>query len=375
MPSFATTIFLAFICLDSMAQKSNLSLEKLGLKHLQSQLSYIPAKSFTSRSYTGSDSVSFYGPRVVSVPGFYISKTEVSNKEYREFTQYVKDSIAHTLLKHFKNGTNNIDWSKPIDWNDDHLEPMMVSPEDRIYGSKDVDAGKIIFEIDFFGQKENISIYPDTLVWIKDFAYSYNEQLAKRYFLHSSYNDYPVVGISLKQAMAFCQWKTDQINQGMYQSGKEYETIVRLPSGNEWESAAFDLNKTRSLLLKDKKEYNCNFGPINDRGMVLKGFRDDGYFYTAPVKSYSAGPFGIYDMKGNVAEWTSTTRDEIMNVEVKPEKQKTSFIVKGGGWNSTPFYLQAGVCQFFPVDAAHSFVGFRYVVHIEKNNRQQNKQD
>jgi formylglycine-generating enzyme len=149
-------------------------------------------------------------------------------------------------------------------------------------------------------------------------------------------------------------------------SDKGYEVTVRLPSGNEWESAAFDLNETRSLYLKDKKEYNCNFGPINDRGMLLKGFKDDGYFYTAPAKSYPAGPFGIYDMKGNVSEWTSTSRDEIAGVEIKPDKQKSSFVVKGGGWNSTPFYLQAGICQFFPVDAAHSFVGFRYVVHIKK---------
>jgi formylglycine-generating enzyme required for sulfatase activity len=71
-------------------------------------------------------------------------------------------------------------------------------------------------------------------------------------------------------------------------------------------------------------------------------------------------------MKGNVSEWTSTSRDEIAGVEIKPDKQKSSFVVKGGGWNSTPFYLQAGICQFFPVDAAHSFVGFRYVVHIKK---------
>ena len=45
---------------------------------------------------------------------------------------------------------------------------------------------------------------------------------------------------------------------------------------------------------------------------------------------------------------------------------KQSYIVKGGGWDSNPFYLQTGVCQFFPADAAHSFVGFRYVVYVTK---------
>ena len=144
------------------------------------------------------------------------------------------------------------------------------------------------------------------------------------------------------------------------------EVVVKLPSNSEWQSAALEKNDSASLF-SVSKPYSCNFGTINDRdGLALKGFKDDGYFYTAPVKSFPAGPNGLYDMKGNIAEWTLTAREEIMNAEMKPEKMKTVFIVKGGGWNSTPFYLQAGVCQFFLADAAHSFVGFRYVIHVEK---------
>ena len=358
----STTIFLAFVSISSFAQKS-VSLEKLGLKSLQQKLSYIPTKSFTSLSYTGSDSTSFYGPRVATVSGFYIGKTEVTNKEYREFTQYVKDSTAHVLLQHFINGSNLIDWNHKIEWSDKRLEPIMVSPDERLYGRPEIDAGKIKDEVDFFGTKEIISIYPDTLVWIKDFTYSYNEPLAKKYFSHPSFNNYPVVGISLKQAMAFCQWKTSQLQQHLT-SG--YEIKIRLPGSNEWESAAFDIDETRSLFSKDKK-YNCNFGQITGQaGFMEKDYKDDGYFYTAPVKNYPAGPFGLYDMKGNVAEWTSTSRDDIAGIEMKTEQEKKSFIVKGGGWNSTPFYLQAGVCQFFPVDEVHSFTGFRYVVYVTK---------
>lgn len=373
MPKSTTTFFLAFISLGSVAQKTGLTLEKLGLKNLQQHMSYIPAKSFNSLVYTGKDSVSTYGPRTSSVPGFYISQTEVTNKEYREFVHYVRDSIAHGLLQHFHKGNNTIDWVQKIDWKDDRLDALMIPPDDRIFGRKDIDAGKIIFELDFLGRKENISIYPDTLVWILDFSYSYNEPLAKKYFAHPSYNDYPVVGVSLKQAMAFCQWKTDQANAQhpvdkpvKGKPASTIEVIVKLPTNAEWESAAIKDKDSLGLFAKNK-EYNCNFGTIADRnGFAIKDYKDDGYFYTGPVKSFPSGPHGLYDMRGNVAEWTSTSRDEIMNVEIKPEKFKTSFIVKGGGWNSTPFYLQAGVCQFFPVDAAHSFVGFRYVVYILK---------
>lgn len=246
----ATTIFSILIYITLMAQESSLPLDKLPLKNLLKQVSYVPVQSFTSLSYTGKDSVSFYGPRVASVPGFYISKTELTNREYREFTQYVKDSLAHTLLTHFRNDTHTIDWSQPIDWSDNRLEPLMVPPDDRIYGRKEISPDKIIFEIDFFGQKETISIYPDTLVWIRDFSYSYNEPLAKRYFLHPSYNDYPVLGISLKQAMAFCQWKTKQL---MNQAGGPYDVIVRLPTSNEWESAAFNLKKNKQPFLQRKE--------------------------------------------------------------------------------------------------------------------------
>lgn len=360
----ATTIFFpALISIGSFAQKSGAILEKAGLKNLQKQLGYVPTKSFTSLSYTGKDSVSFYGPKIASVSAFYISKTEVTNEEYREFTEYVKDSIAHALLQHFQNSTGNIDWNQKIDWKDSRLELMMISPDERLYGRPEIDTDEIKYEIDFFGIKENISIYPDTLVWIRDFSYSNNEPLAKRYFSHPSYNDYPVVGISLKQAMAFCQWKTDQLRQHL---ASGYEVTVRLPISNEWESAAVDIKETGSLFSKDKK-YNCNFGPItNKAGFTEKGYKDDGYFYTSPVKNYSPGPFQIYDMKGNVSEWTSTSRDDIAGMEIKADKQKASFVVKGGGWNSTPFYLQAGVCQFFNPDVANSFIGFRYVVNVTK---------
>jgi formylglycine-generating enzyme len=365
MPKSTTTIFLAFISLSSFAQKTKL--EKLGLKNLLPHVSYIPAKSFNSLVYAGKDSVSSYSPRTSSVQGFYISQTEVTNKEYREFVFYVRDSLAHSLLQHFSNGTNAIDWNGKIDWKDDRLDALMIPPEDRIFGRKEIDPLKFLYTIDFFEKKECIGIYPDTLVWLRDFSYSYNEPLAKNYFSQSSYDNYPVLGINPKQAMAFCQWKTAQINKMLNGKGASaIEVIVKLPSNAEWESAAFELKDSVSIF-DGNKGYSCNFGTITTGlGFTKKGFKDDGYFYTAPVKSFPPGPYGLYDMKGNVAEWTSTARDEIMNVEVKPDKLKSSFIVKGGGWNSTPFYLQAGVCQFFPVDAAHSFIGFRYVVHIEK---------
>jgi len=365
MPKYITNILLAFITLGSIAQKPGGSLEKLGLKNILSNISYIPPKSFTSLDYTGSDSVSFYGKRTDTVHGFYISQTEVTNREYREFVYYVRDSIVHSLLMHFQAGTSNIDWNKPIDWNDNHLEALMLAPEERIFGKKEIDPVKILFTLDFFGKKESVSIYPDTLVWIRDFTAADMEPLAQKYFSNSYYDHYPVVGISLKQAIAFCGWKTEQITQSLKgEAADSFKMVVRLPSSAEWESAAVG-EKDSAGPVPGTKKCNCNFGTMSERDVLtMKGFKDDGYFYSSPIKSFPPGINGLYDMKGNVAEWTSTAREEIMNAEIKPEKLRTSFVVKGGGWNSTPFYLQPGVCQFFAADDAHSFVGFRYVVYV-----------
>lgn len=367
--SRTTTIFcLALFSVQSMAQKYPRLLEKMGLKDLQQKMIYIPAKSFTSLAHTGSDSVSAYRSRTSTVEGFYISKTEVTNREYREFVYYVRDSIAHTLLSHFKGDGPVIDWSIAIDWRDQRLEPIMVDREYSFTGKNEPDAQKILYKLDLPGSSEVISIYPDTLAWIRDFTYSYNEPLVKRYFSHASYDDFPVVGVNQKQALAFCQWRSIRINWSVKAGmAPGMEIKLRLPNNAEWESAAFDGMDTVRLS-KKSGNYLYNFGNIVEGNRItIKTYRDDGYFYTAPVKSFPEGAYDLYDMKGNVSEWTSTPMEEVMNAEVRTGKANSIFVVKGGGWNSTPFYLQAGACQFFPAEATHSYIGFRYILRITAN--------
>ncbi len=357
MLRFTGTICMALISIHSFGQKSGKESRPPVSKKFLAGMSYIPAKTFNSLVHTGSDSVSTYRSRTVSVTGFYISKTEVTNKEYRDFVHYVRDSVAHVLLQHFLNGSVSIDWSHGIDWNDKRIDAMLTAPDERLYGKKEIDPSKLNFTIDFFGQQQEVNVYPDTLVWMKDFSYSYNEPLVKKYFSQAEFNNYPVVGINLRQAMAFCQWKSNRSGSGL---------VYRLPSNAEWEAAAIGEKNTNSVT-GASKIYPCNFGTIEERnGATLKGYKDDGYVYTAPVKSYPVMEYGLYDIQGNVSEWTATAIDEIMNVEVKEDKQKMVFIVKGGGWNSTAFYLQPGVCQFYKADIANTWTGFRYVAVVKE---------
>ena len=63
-----------------------------------------------------------------------------------------------------------------------------------------------------FIKRDVINIYPDTLTWVHDFTYSFNEPMTEKYFWHPAYDNYPVVGVNWKQARAFCIWRTQLFN-------------------------------------------------------------------------------------------------------------------------------------------------------------------
>src|SRR5688572_20735274 len=101
-------------------------------------------------------------PRRVSVPSFYIDRTEVANVHYREYLFWL---------------------NKVFDPSDPVNQPI-------------IDAA-----------------LPDTLVWRSEL--SYNEPLVEFYFRHPGFNDYPVVGVTWRQATDFALWRSDRVNEGI----------------------------------------------------------------------------------------------------------------------------------------------------------------
>jgi gliding motility-associated lipoprotein GldK len=341
--------------------------------------------------------------RQVSINGFWMDATEITNNEYRQFVWWTRDSIASKLMGYVKSvdGVDMVDWKKAatIKWGDkstvEKIDQMIVTPENRLFGKKEIDASKIIYQYEDFNLKEAakrenvgksrsqfmikypVKIYPDTLVWIRDFSYSYNEPMTKRYFSHPATGNYPVVGVNWVQATAFCQWRTHYLNSFLESKKRAQESDFRLPTEAEWEYAA---RGGRSQSMYPWGNYYLR----NKKGCLLANFKpgrgnypEDGGFYTVRADAYWPNDFGLYCMAGNVAEWTSSLYYEggynfqhDMNPDIRynakdtdPPRMKRK-VIRGGSWKDVGFFLQTSTRTYEYQDTAKSYIGFRCVIDL-----------
>jgi len=364
--------------------------------------------------------------KVVSLQSFYIDQTEITNNEYRQFTNYVRDSIAHVLIaenvdeEHYiEPGEPNqrINWRKQIRWDDednvDALESLFLPEGERFYRRKEIDTRRLMFEywwIDYkraaqkanryehtergfdgrevaweygngitdrsdFIMHEIINIYPDTLAWVHDYTYSFNTPMTQQYYWHPAYDHYPVVGVSWEQSEAFCRWRTNHMNEDNRRSrGLTIVNDFRLPTEAEWEYAARGG--------QDLAAYPWGSPYIrNARGCFLGNFKplrgnyiDDGGLHTIIVAHYWPNGFGLYDMAGNVAEWTSNSFEESaynfahdLNMdysyradESDPPALKRK-VIRGGSWKDLGYYMQTSSRTYEYQDTAKCYIGLRMV--------------
>jgi formylglycine-generating enzyme len=381
--------------------------------------------------------------RSVSVEAFWMDDTEITNSEYRQFINWVRDSIAmkmlgavdpEYLISESKNGVPLqvpvINWKNKIDWRDRDtkqvLEELYFPENERFTHRRDIDTRKLVYDyywIDFrqaarrvnsfnydlqkpaykgvvmnrkgnidsikdrssFIMHESVPVYPDTLCWIRDFSYSYNEPLTLQYFSHLSFLDYPVVGVNWNQARAFCNWRT-RLNENYRSRMNDIPAHdFRLPTESEWELASRGgrLNTKfpwGSYYTRNKQGcFQANFKPL--RGNYVADSQTS--TTTMKVGSFDPNDYGLYDMAGNVAEWTSSAYFEAgydLANDLNPEVDYTAHpddppvmkrkVTRGGSWKDAEYFIRSSTRSYEYLDTTKSYIGFRCVRSSFKNELQ-----
>lgn len=189
------------------------------------------------------------------------------------------------------------------------------------------------------------------------------EKYLERDYADNPANDsYPVVAISWADAQDFCQWD----------GGK------RLPTEAEWERAARGaedyfypwLYRPSGTLAQDVFGSTVPLANFCDNGCPMENWDDtrlsDGWIGPSPVGSYPSGPYGLYDMAGNVTEWIQDVyaADYYANSPLQNPVNEAPGpwrITRGGGWNNGIYAISALARSAQEPNDPKAFIGFRCV--------------
>jgi len=310
---------------------------------------YVPAGTFhmgQADQDVPASNISFN--KQVTLGSFFMDDTEITNNEYRQFVFY-----------------------------------FTIDGNTSLPGSVAAEAAVQTVSLDEFMEK----YYPDTMVFVKDFAHHYGDPLMEYYWSHPAFDDFPVVGVDWESANFFCQWRSAYLNDYRVNVLNEFAMPkFRLPTEAEWEYAARGG--------RDLAKYPWGNPYIrNAKGCMLANFKpgrgnyyDDGFAYTSPIQSYFANDYGIYDVSGNVSEWVlddfnaaavATVWDlnpKYIDPKADPRNQGTTLydskslfdpnynarkVIRGGSWKDVAYFLETGTRTFEFKDSTRAYIGFR----------------
>ncbi|WP_179467685.1 formylglycine-generating enzyme family protein [Chryseobacterium sp. H1D6B] len=285
--------------------------------------------------------------RDLKIEGFWMDEHPVTNAEFRRFVQatgYITTA------------------EKPINWEElkKQLPKNTPKPDDAL-----LQPGALVFTPP--AQAVNLQDMSGWWTWTKGASWSHPEGPDDTI---EGKDNYPVVQVSWEDAKAYAEW-----------AGK------RLPTEAEWEYAARGGSKgTRYYWGNDFKKdgkfmvntFTGNF-PYNNTG-------EDGFKLLAPIKSFPANGYGLYDMAGNVWNWTVDVYIEDNHAEkayschtsngsqnpLNALPSEVRRVTKGGS-----FLCNADYCESYrpsarrgtPYDTGMEHIGFRCVKSVAKNNK------
>ena len=366
--------------------------------------------------------------RTMQVSSFFMDETEITNNEYRQFVYWVMDSITRKKLGEagvegylieedqygepldppILNKKKKIDMSNPE--TREAMNELYVAEKDRFFGKAAVDVSKLNYEYYWVDYREaakkednanvkeeyqgtmfasrpkglsnrsslikkvTINVYPDTLCWIHDYAYSLNDDYTLQYFASSAYDNYPVVGVSWNQARAFCVWRSNYLNSYLRSINYTEMSDFRLPTETEWEYAARGGISGQSYPWGGPYVRNPNGCFLANYEPLRGAYDDDGGVRTLMVGHYAPNDYGLYDMSGNVSEWCLDAYDDATYVVASAISPIYNYnaanddpialkrkVIRGGSWKDQKYFIQVQTRSYEYQDTSKSYIGFRCI--------------
>lgn len=344
------SVLLTFLFLCSCRQPAKSPIVKIpnGVKPPKGMV-WIPGGTFTQGAVQN-DSLAL--PREkpsfqVQIDGFFMDITEVTNQQ---FATFVKETHYVTTAE------------RPIRW--EELKKQVPAGTPKPHDSL-LQPGSLIF---IKPQQPMSSCCDYSQWWLWKNGVNWKHPYGKGSNIEGKEN-YPVVHISYKDAEAYCQW-----------AGK------RLPTEAEWEYAAKGGNNNRIFTWNNKSDVSKNANTWNGV-FPATNTQEDGFESVAPVKSYQPNAYGLYDMIGNVWEWTSDWYSEKYYKEtalrnktlINPTGAKEAYnsrnlltqekIIKGGSYLCHKSYCASyriSARMSNTVDSSTEHLGFRTVLSVKK---------
>ena len=283
----------------------------------------------------------------VKVDGFYMDETEVTNAQFSKFIE----------------ATNYITTAeRPVDWDliKQQLPPGTPKPHDSL-----LLPGSLLFK----KTKESVpNLYDFSQWWRWTTGANWKQPEGKGSSINEKDN-HPVVHLSYEDAMAYCNW-----------AGR------RLPTEAEWEFAARGGKRDKIYFWGDLTDKLSSYVNSWEGEFPVDNTQADGFEKSAPVKTYPPNGYGLYEISGNVWEWTSDwyssqyyqycKENSITN---NPKGPKEAFnpsnpyvderVIRGGS-----FLCNASYCASYRVSSRMAtdpntsleHLGFRTVIDLKK---------
>ena len=206
----------------------------------------------------------------VAVDGFFMDITEVTNAEFEKF---VEETNYVTVAE------------RQIDWEEmkQQLPEGTPKPHDSI-----MQPGSLTFKQ---AETSVANLYDFSQWWKWTIGASWKHPDGPESTVVGKGND-PVVHIAYEDALAYCEWAGH-----------------RLPTEAEWELAAQGDHAGSIYFWGDDTSNLSKLANTWEGEFPVTNLKSDGFAQRAPVKSYPPNDFGLYDMAGNVWEWTSDWYD------------------------------------------------------------------